>query len=81
MAGLDLTQASGGVADGFIPGDGHKFAAFLVADHWLGEARRQQPGVVEKIPAVIAFQAQLILVGDALRALRTNDFIVVDNEF
>ncbi|VTP76079.1 Uncharacterised protein [Leclercia adecarboxylata] len=81
IVGLDFAQAAGGIADGLLPGDRHKLAAFLVADHRLGEARRQQPGIVEKIPAVIAFQAQLILVGDALRAFGTNNFIVIDDKF
>jgi hypothetical protein len=47
----------------------------------LLQARRQQLRIVKKIPAVIAFQAQLVLVGDAVGGFRTDDFIVVDNQF
>ncbi|CCJ84305.1 hypothetical protein BN133_682 [Cronobacter dublinensis 582] len=69
-----------GVADRLFPGDGFERAAFLVADHRLGEARRQQLGVIKEIPAVVAFKAELVLVGDAFGRLGTNDFVVIHDE-
>ncbi len=69
-----------GIAYRLLPGDRLKRAAFLVADHGLGEARRQKLGVVKEIPAVIAFQAELVLVGDAFGGLGANDFVVIHDE-
>ncbi|CAH0214593.1 hypothetical protein SRABI106_01828 [Rahnella aquatilis] len=77
---FNVFQALCGVTDGFIPADGFEFSAFLAADERLGQARGQQFGVIEKIPAVIAFQAQFALIGDAVRGFRTDDFSVIYNQ-
>ena len=78
---FDLPELAGGIANRLLPADRRKGAAFLVADHRLFKTGRQELRVVQKIPAVIAFQAQLVLVGDAVGGFRANDFIVVDNQF
>lgn len=78
---LDLPQPLRGIAYGLLPGDRHKPAALLVADHRLREARRQDAGVVEKVPAVIALQAQLVLVGHPLCRFGADDLIVLNDEF
>ncbi len=43
---FDGREALCGIANGLIPGDHLECAAFLVADHRLGEARRKQLGIV-----------------------------------
>ncbi len=74
-------ELAGGIANRLLPADRREGAAFLVADHRLFKTGRQELRIVKKIPAVVAFQAQLVLVGDAVGGLRANDFIVVDNQF
>ena len=78
---FDLLELAGGIANRLLPADRREGAAFLVADHRLFKTGRQELRIVKKIPAVVAFQAQLVLVGDAVGGLRANDFIVVDNQF
>ena len=78
---FDLPELAGGIANRLLPADRREGAAFLVADHRLFETGRQELRIVKKIPAVVAFQAQLVLVGDAVGGFRANDFIVVDNQF
>lgn len=78
---FDLPELAGGIANRLLPADRREGAAFLVADHRLFETGRQELRIVKKIPAVVAFQTQLVLVGDAVGGFRANDFIVVDNQF
>ena len=77
---LYFTQFFRRIADSFIPAYRGEFAAFLIANHRLLQTRRQQLGIVEKIPAVIAFKAQLILVGDAISGFGSDNFIVFDDQ-
>ncbi|MNP36739.1 hypothetical protein D3C76_1301490 [compost metagenome] len=78
---FNLLQPLCGVADRFIPTDGLKLAAFLPPNQRLAQARGQQFGVVQEVPAVIAFQTQFTLIGHAVSRLGANDFAVIDHQF
>ncbi|MNC63400.1 hypothetical protein D3C75_1135190 [compost metagenome] len=78
---LDGFQPLCGVADGFVPTDRFKLAAFFTADQRLRQARRQQLGIVEEVPAVVAFQAQFALIGCAVGGFCAKDFTVIHHQF
>ncbi|MNE15977.1 hypothetical protein D3C80_1089040 [compost metagenome] len=77
---FDRFQFIRGVTDRLFPGDGRKGVTFVVADHRLGQARGEESGIVQKIPAVKTFQAQRTLVRDAIGGFGADNTIVFDNE-
>jgi hypothetical protein len=43
-------------------------------------AAGEQLSIIKKIPSVIPFEAQLILIGHPIGGFRTDNFIVIDNQ-
>ena len=78
--GFNGAEASGDVIQRLIPGDSFQLAAALTTDHGGFQARRQDLGIVNKVPAIIALQAQGSLVGFPLRRFSPNDFAVIDHQ-
>ncbi|ABV14878.1 hypothetical protein CKO_03802 [Citrobacter koseri ATCC BAA-895] len=77
---FDGAQAIGDVVQRFIPGNGFQFAATLATDHRGFQARGQDLGIVNKIPAIVALQTQSTLIGFPLRRLCPDDFAVIDHQ-
>ena len=73
-------KAGGDVIERLIPGDGFQFAATLATDHGGFETRGQDLGIVNEVPAIIAFQTQGSLIGFPLRRLSPDDFAVIDHQ-
>ena len=77
---FDGAQALGNVIQCLIPGNRFEFAATLATDHGGFQARGQDLGIVNEVPAIITLQTQGTLVGFPLRCLRPDDFAVIDDQ-
>lgn len=77
---LDGRETAAGELDRFIPGDGLELATALAADHRALETGGQQVGVVQKIPTVIALEAELPLVGPAVGAFGPHHLVVFNQQ-
>jgi hypothetical protein len=76
---FDLPEFFGRIANRLLPADRGEFP-LSGSESSAASDGGQQLSIVKKIPAVIAFQAQLILIGDPIGGFRTDNFIVVDNQ-
>lgn len=56
------------------------FGLALATDHGGFQARGQDLGIVNEVPAIITLQTQGTLVGFPLRCLRPDDFAVIDDQ-